>query len=140
MAHFYGTLQGHRGQASRLGTAKSGIGTTTASWQGAVKVELYQNGDVDIARVVLIPWNGAGITRVLYEGPVGGKAAWTRARRRRERIAREAEARRLAEPPVTTTEDAGTADALVPISLEVEDPARWAEYNRRWNALLGGDR
>jgi hypothetical protein len=41
MAHFYGTINGQRGQASRLGGKASGLTTYAASWQGAVKVSLW---------------------------------------------------------------------------------------------------
>lgn len=41
MAHFYGTLQGNRGEASRLGTKDSGITTYAASWEGAVRVHIW---------------------------------------------------------------------------------------------------
>lgn len=75
MAHFYGTIDGNRGTASRLGTAKSGLRTVAASWQGAVDVRLYCNTDgVDRCRVMLVPWHGAGTSRVLYDGPVSGAA------------------------------------------------------------------
>jgi hypothetical protein len=72
MAHFYGTLKGSRGEASRLGTKSSGLTTIAASWNGAVKTELYEKGGRDFARVSLIPWNGEGINSIIYEGPVSG--------------------------------------------------------------------
>lgn len=77
MAHFYGTLQGHRGQASRLGTTKSGLTVRAASWQGAVRVDLDYDfrSDTDIVEVFLTPWHGAGIRKLLYRGPVGGPTA-----------------------------------------------------------------
>ena len=74
MAHFYGTLKGNRGEASRLGTKASGIRTTAASWEGAVQVLLTHEDGVDTAYVSLIPWNGKGTNKVLYSGPVSGKA------------------------------------------------------------------
>jgi hypothetical protein len=74
MAHYYGTLQGSRGRATRCGTRDSGVRTTAASWAGAVEVTLYYAPelDTDCARVELIPWHGRGTSRVLYEGPVSG--------------------------------------------------------------------
>lgn len=74
MAHFYGTINGARGQASRLGNKTSGLETVTASWQGAVRTHLYVKDNIDYVRVSLIPWRGAGINQVLYEGPVSGRA------------------------------------------------------------------
>ncbi len=43
MARFRGTIQGHRGEASRLGTAKSGLVVTANGWNLGVRAEL----DVD---------------------------------------------------------------------------------------------
>lgn len=136
MAHFFGRLQGARGEATRLGSEKSGVGTVAASWQGAIRVELYASGKVDMARVIMIPWHGAGISRVLYEGPVGGKKGWVASERRTERERLAEHRRRMPEPPVTETEDAGSEDALVPVAGA--DDERWAEYNRKFNALLMG--
>lgn len=76
MAHFYGEIQGARGPASRLGGKGSGLQVKAASWQGAVHVGLYARDDGrDCARVSLIPWNGAGVSRELYDGPVDGSDA-----------------------------------------------------------------
>lgn len=74
MAHFYGELNGARGPASRLGTKGSGLKVVAASWQGAVKTTLYHNSrdGKDYALVMLVPWRGKGVSRVLYEGPVDG--------------------------------------------------------------------
>lgn len=75
MAHFYGVIRGQRGEASRLGSVKSGLVVTAASWQGAVRVTLeYDEATgADIARVELIPWRGAGVAvpLSLYDGPIG---------------------------------------------------------------------
>ena len=65
MAHFRGTLQGARGEASRLGTRSSGLQTVAASWQGAVRVELYERDGYDCARISLTPHRGAGVNRLL---------------------------------------------------------------------------
>lgn len=75
MAHFYGILQGSRGEASRAGSKSSGLTTTAASWQGAVSVTLYERDGRDCACVQLRPWHGAGVSRVLYDGPVDGEEA-----------------------------------------------------------------
>jgi hypothetical protein len=71
MAHFYGLLQGARGEASRLGTKSSGLQTVAASWQGAVNVQLYGKDGVDCARIEKRPWHGQGESKLLYDGPVG---------------------------------------------------------------------
>lgn len=72
MAHFYGTVSGTKGSASRLGSRKGGLVAVAASWSGAVRVELYDLDGVDMARVALVPWQGKGVSRVLWEGPVSG--------------------------------------------------------------------
>lgn len=73
MAHFYGTLQGARGEATRGGSKQSGIETYTASWEGAVNVRLWYDKDAnaDMAEVSLVKWHGRGASHVLYHGPVG---------------------------------------------------------------------
>jgi hypothetical protein len=71
MAHYYGTLQGHRGEASRLGTKNAGLRTYAASWQGAVEVQLYHRDGKDYACVQLVPHRGSGVHATLYDGPVG---------------------------------------------------------------------
>ena len=74
MAHFRGTIQGGRGEASRLGHKSSGLSVTAASWQGKVTIWLYEKDGVDYARIALAPHsNGAGICRELYDGPIGGE-------------------------------------------------------------------
>src|SRR3989442_13191521 len=72
MAHFLAAIQGHRGEASRLGTKKSGLDATAASWQGSVSVRLWHDAKTgrDMARVSLEPWHGSGVSRGLYYGPV----------------------------------------------------------------------
>lgn len=74
MAHFYGTVEGNRGLASRLGAKNSGLSTVAASWSGAVDVNLWHDyeNDVDMARVSLTRWRGKGTERILYSGPVSG--------------------------------------------------------------------
>lgn len=74
MAHFRGTLKGTRGEASRLGTTKSGIKVEAQSWQGKVTVQLQHDSATgqDIAIVELAPHHNNGTSRVLYSGPVSG--------------------------------------------------------------------
>ena len=72
MSHYYGTLEGSRGKATRCGTKGSGLTTHAASWSGAVRVDLWHDADTgrDMASVSLVPWRGSGIRRELYAGPV----------------------------------------------------------------------
>jgi hypothetical protein len=72
MAHFYGSIRGSRGEATRLGTCTSGLNVKAASWQGAVHVQLYTHNGTDKAHISLIPWQGKGVNRILYDGPVSG--------------------------------------------------------------------
>jgi hypothetical protein len=73
MAHFFGKLQGARGEATRLGHKSTGLDVTAASWEGAVHTRLHHGQDGhDYAVVELIPWNGSGVTRELYRGRVDG--------------------------------------------------------------------
>ena len=60
MAHFYGTLQGARGKATRCGSKGSGIETTAAGWGGAVTVRVYEHDGADCFEVTLHPWQGSG--------------------------------------------------------------------------------
>ena len=71
MSHFYGTLRGQAGEATRCGSKNSGLTAWAASWQGAVQISLYEQDGVDMANVSLIPWQGAGVSKLLYSGPVG---------------------------------------------------------------------
>lgn len=74
MAHFYGTLQGNRGQASRCGTKGSGLHIRAGSWQGGIQVDLEYDPatGTNMAYVSQIKWrNGVGVNKVLYSGPVG---------------------------------------------------------------------
>ncbi len=73
MAHFRGILQGNRGETSRLGSKASGLTTIAQSWQGAVRVRLYEVDGVDMAHVQLETHYGAGSSRTLYQGPVSGE-------------------------------------------------------------------
>jgi len=74
MAQFYGSVRGQRGAATRLGGKASGLDVTAASYEGAVKVRLFHNGELgeNWALVELAPWQGSGSSRVLYHGPVRG--------------------------------------------------------------------
>ena len=75
MAHFLAEIHGTRGPASRLGSKKSGITATAASWQGAVNVMITHDETTgkDIATVSLRQWHGAGSNKMLWTGPVDGR-------------------------------------------------------------------
>ena len=50
MAHYRGTIQGGRGEASRLGHKSTGIHSTVASWSGAVKVRVWYDESAGVDR------------------------------------------------------------------------------------------
>lgn len=52
MARFRGTVQGSRGVASRLGTAKSGLDVTCNGWDAGVTVIAGVDGDSDVFTVL----------------------------------------------------------------------------------------
>jgi len=60
MSHFYGTLQGSRGEATRCGTKDSGIVTYAAGWNGAIRVVVWEEENVDRYTVSLTSWQGSG--------------------------------------------------------------------------------
>jgi hypothetical protein len=70
MSHFYGKLQGSRGEVTRCGTKSSGITTYAAGWRGAIRVDVSQNEDgLDSFTVYLEPWQGSGgLQIVLADG------------------------------------------------------------------------
>jgi hypothetical protein len=76
MAHFYGTLQGNRGKATRMGTRKSGIETYAAGWGGAIRVTVFEDEDSkqDCFEVSLVPWQSSGgDSQVLARGELSAK-------------------------------------------------------------------
>lgn len=71
MAHFYGTLQGNRGKATRCGAKSSTLQTVAAGWGGAINTVVWHDlrTGQDMYRVELTPWQGSGgECRVLAEG------------------------------------------------------------------------
>lgn len=67
MAQFRGTLQGNRGQASRLGTKKSGLSVSANGWGIGINIVLYHDmtTDKDEAIVSLTRGSGGGTIREL---------------------------------------------------------------------------
>lgn len=65
MSHFYGTLNGNRGEATRCGTVGSGLRTNAAGWGGCIQTSIYEEDDRDMYRVFLTPWQSSGGSSVM---------------------------------------------------------------------------
>lgn len=70
MAAFYGTVQGERGQATRIG--RGHIEAVAASWDGAIKTTLTTRDGVTWLTLERIPWMGGGYREAgtLFDGPL----------------------------------------------------------------------
>lgn len=53
MAHFYGEVQGNRGETSRAGSRQSGIRSHTRGWDVGVRVICSDDDGEDVCRVWL---------------------------------------------------------------------------------------
>jgi len=60
MAHFRATIEGNRGEASRLGTKDSGIYATINGRETGVDVRICHNKDTGKDHVQIIKTNGSG--------------------------------------------------------------------------------
>lgn len=69
MSHFYGSLQGNRGQATRQGTAKSGIDGHIRGWKVGARVEcrVNENGQDVISVCATHGSMGGGRSEVIAE-------------------------------------------------------------------------
>lgn len=73
MSHFYGSIKGTRGEATRCGDKRSGYVASIAGWQGAIRVALYHNPTLeqDFFEVRLIRWGSSrGEEFLLASGPL----------------------------------------------------------------------
>ena len=69
MSHFYGTLEGSRGKATRCGTKSSGMVSEAAGWKGVIRVYLEEVDGHDRYQVYLEPWqNSGGVSTMLASG------------------------------------------------------------------------
>lgn len=68
MAKFYGTIQGSRGQASRLG--HSHIVTKAASWDGAVNTVITERDGETWVEITTMQHHNAGSYNLIYDGPL----------------------------------------------------------------------
>tara|TARA_R100001015_G_C4633828_1_gene199309 strand:- start:3246 stop:3512 length:267 start_codon:yes stop_codon:yes gene_type:complete len=58
MAQYRGTIQGNRGEASRLGTKSSGLTMTSNGWESGIKVRAYF--DAESNKDWFIVWSTGG--------------------------------------------------------------------------------
>lgn len=83
MAQFRGTLSGSRGEASRLGSAKTGLVARVNGWDSGVRVEASVENGHDVFRIFITSGSNARhgsacIGRVETLG-VGGVPLFTKA-------------------------------------------------------------
>ena len=72
MSHFYGTVQGQAGLATRRGSKNSGLVVNAASFKGCISVALEVTKDgKDKFYIHQEPWHGAGIREHIVEGILG---------------------------------------------------------------------
>lgn len=71
MAHFFGRLNGSRGEVTRLGTRASGMTVEACSWQGKIVVVLSEVDGVDRFEVRMERHAGRGDYMVIATGEVG---------------------------------------------------------------------
>ena len=66
MAHFYGKLQGSKGEATRVGTKNSGLSTDALSWDIGGRVHLDFNSalNTDVVSFYLTRNNGSHSQKV----------------------------------------------------------------------------
>lgn len=60
MAHFRGTVQGSRGEASRLGGKESGLTTTCNGWDLGVTCDARHTDGKDRIRITITSGSGSG--------------------------------------------------------------------------------
>lgn len=69
MARFYGTIQGERGEATRLG--RRSLDVTAQSYAGDITVELYgDDADTDCCRIRARSHDQRSLGFCLYDGPI----------------------------------------------------------------------
>jgi len=75
MSKFYGVIDGSaKTQATRCGTARSGLVTHAASWAGAIMVAIWEDsGGVEQFSVEMTPWKGSGDHVHLCSGVMGDR-------------------------------------------------------------------
>lgn len=70
MSHFYSSIQGGRGEATRCGTKKDGIRASVQSWDGSIGTRLEQIGDKVWATITVAHNSTAHPGICIYHGPL----------------------------------------------------------------------
>jgi hypothetical protein len=70
MARFRGTVQGGRGEASRLGHSTAGLVVLAQSYSGDVFVHLYDYQGQDQVRIRVGHHGESRVGKIIYDGPV----------------------------------------------------------------------
>ena len=67
MSHFYGTIKGTKGEATRCGDKRKGYRAIAAGWRGAIETTLRHDDKTgkDMFSVYLVPWGSSGGTNIL---------------------------------------------------------------------------
>lgn len=69
MAYFYGNLEGNRGEATRMGSAASGIRASVRSFTGSATLYMYDKDGETWIRLSVINGSAVGGT-TMWEGPI----------------------------------------------------------------------
>lgn len=67
MAHFYGRIQGNRGEATRCGSKNSGINATVESWSTILRTRQNTLDGSDRAAVTLTTKHGLPLFRGVFD-------------------------------------------------------------------------
>ncbi|MCP4900166.1 MAG: hypothetical protein GY906_24610 [bacterium] len=71
MSHFYSSIQGNRGEATRCGTKGSGIRATAQSWEGSISVIMDHDHNSSKNTYEIRATSGSGIGgTIIKEGYV----------------------------------------------------------------------
>ena len=63
MSYFYGTVQGHRGQATRCGAKSSGLCATANSYTVGAEIDVKYNATLDADVVTIFTTHGSNSRR-----------------------------------------------------------------------------
>lgn len=75
MAHFRGTVQGGRSEASRLGHKTTGLTVNACSWNGAIEVTLRATPEGDVAEIWQKTHHGKGLSEKIADVVLGKSVA-----------------------------------------------------------------